>query len=439
MAEAFAPGRLVVHNFSIGAENPHGDQRRDRTAWSAAADDLAWNQGAGRLLVAAIGNADFITDPQDYPHVNLGPPHVQQPAQAWNVLSVGGYTERGELTADDKAAGYPDPLAVPGQLSPHSRTGLGGSRPIKPEIVMEAGNTAPGGGLVNPEAQGLSLLTLGRAWRRGGSLTRRTWATSPAAAAASNALARLARAHPDLRPATLRGLLVHSARWPSSALSQMRTKHDLLRSFGYGSADAERVMSSRTNRPIMVYEGMLQPRYRKAEGGFERRADFVELPFPFEALNELGETSVGLSVTLSYFVEPTESPTRRDYAGARLRWDLQGPTEDESGFRARINKVLREEGVAPGGGSFDWEIGSDARSRGSVQHDRTAVPASALAGSRLLAIQPVLGWWEDSVGTALQSLPYSIVVSVDLGDVDVDLFALVEAGLVEVTAGVEVS
>ncbi len=194
-AEALASQRTVIHNISLGAESTVPG-RTDRTAWSVSTDVLAWNAGAGRLLVVAAGNADTITDREAYPHVNLGPPHLQQPAQAWNVLTIGGYTDLDRLTTQDKQRGYPTPLASAGSLSPHSRTSPGGNHPLKPDLVMEAGNTAPGGGLENPEAQGLTVLTLDSNWRGRGTLLRRTWATSPAAAAASNALARIATAHP---------------------------------------------------------------------------------------------------------------------------------------------------------------------------------------------------------------------------------------------------
>jgi Subtilase family len=436
MAEALAPGRQLIHNFSIGADNPRDGQRIDRTAWSIAADDLAWNSGQGRLLVVAAGNAEPIVDPANYPAINLGPPHHQQPGQAWNALTVGGYTDLATLTQKDEREGYSSPLAGAGMLSPHSRTASVGNKPLKPDIVMEAGNTAPGGGLDSPDAQGLTILTASRGWRVGGSSLRRTWATSPAAASASNALARLAGVHPSLRAATHRALLTHTAHWPDAARAQFQAKRDLIRAFGYGVAEPVRAFGSDSNRPVMVYEGAIRPKMRLPGGVFERRADFIELPLPFEELDQLGSSLVTVAVTLSYFIEPTENLTRRDYAGARLRWDLQGPAEEEHGFRARVNKLVRDQGVEPGPGSYDWEIGTDLRSRGTLQHDRAIVAASAVAGSRLLAVQPVLGWWEDSVKTATQLLRYSLVVSVDLGEVDVELFALVESGILSIDSSV---
>lgn len=71
--------------------------------------------------------------------------------------------------------------------------------------------------------------------------------------------------------------------------------------------------------------------------------------------------------------------------------------------------------------------------RFTLQHDRTTVPASHLAGARLLAVYPVLGWWEDNRESWDKELPYSVVVSVDLGDVDLDVYALVSACLVPAT------
>jgi hypothetical protein len=436
-AEALAPQRPVIHNISLGADCT-AYERTDRTAWSVAADVLAWNSGAGRLLTVAGGNCEPITDRLNYPAVNLGPPHLQQPGQAWNVLTVGGYTSLDRLTKKDEQQGYPEPLAAAGCLSPHSRTAPGGNRPVKPDLVMEAGNTAPGGGLDLPDSQGMTVLTLDNRWRERGTLLRRTWATSPAAAAASNALARLANAHPAMRPATWRGLLAHTTEWPHTARQQLPDSRDLLRAFGYGVPVPERGMASDSNRPVMVYEGTLRPSHRSADHRPQRAADFIELPLPYDELDQLAETPVGLAVTLSYFIEPTDNLTKGAYAGARLRWDLQGPTEDPVGFRARINRLVKDQGHQPGGGSYDWEIGAETRSRGTLQHDRAHIAASQIAGPRLLAVYPVTGWWEDRAATRERKLPYSVIVSVDLGDADIDLYSLAAVTLQPISVNVEV-
>ena len=134
---------MAVTNEDVSGSKP--------SAWSAAIDQAAAGTMIGdeedaprRLIVVSAGNVIAETEyrrlrkPEEYP--------IEDPAQAWNALTVGGYTDL--ITVRD--AGYEDwlPLAAAGELSPHSRTSViwpQGRSPFKPEIVMEAGNRA-----VNP-------------------------------------------------------------------------------------------------------------------------------------------------------------------------------------------------------------------------------------------------------------------------------------------------
>jgi hypothetical protein len=50
------------------------------------------------------------------------------------------------------------------------------------------------------------------------------------------------------------------------------------------------------------------------------------------------------------------------------------------------------------------------------------VAASELVGSRLVAVYPVLGWWERSAEHQHSKVPFSLVASLDFGEVDVDVF-----------------
>ncbi len=196
-------------------------------------------------------------------------------------------------------------------------------------------------------------------------------------------------------------------------------------------------MSSDSNRPVMIYEGVIKPSHRGNDRKPSRVADFIELPLPHNELDQLAETPVWLAITLSYFIDPTDNPTRKSYAGGRLRWDLQGPTEDPNGFRARINQLVKDQGHQPGGGPYNWAIGTVPRSRGTLQHDRAQVAASQMAGPRLLAVYPVTGWWEDSAATWERKLSYSVVVSVDLGEVDLDLYSLATIALQPISVDVD--
>lgn len=77
------------------------------------------------------------------------------------------------------------------------------------------------------------------------------------------------------------------------------------------------------------------------------------------------------------------------------------------------------------------------RSRGTIQHDRAQVTASQIAGPRLLAVYPVTGWWEDSTITWERKLSYSVIVRVDLGEIDLDLYSLAAIALQPISVDAE--
>ena len=87
---------------------------------------------------------------------------AQDPSQAWNVVTVGGCTDIADLPADPMYAGY-RPLAPRGEISPHSRTSvLWANWPIKPDIVLEAGNLVVNGAGDILDAPAVNLLTTSR-------------------------------------------------------------------------------------------------------------------------------------------------------------------------------------------------------------------------------------------------------------------------------------
>lgn len=124
-----------------------------------------------------------------------------------------------------------------------------------------------------------------------------------------------------------------------------------------------------------------------------------------------------LRVTLSYFAEPNKFG-RRTYHGLDLKWDMQGPQESREAFIARINVLTRsidDQGkrVPPSKTkSFNWDVGIQARSRGTVQSDRWRGKMSELVGDKLIAIVPVLGWWDQRRSLKEREMKFSLVVSV---------------------------
>jgi hypothetical protein len=119
---------------------------------------------------------------------------------------------------------------------------------------------------------------------------------------------------------------------------------------------------------------------------------------------------------------------RNAYRGLDLRWDMQGPQEKENEFRWRVNKKVRQstdEKVKSK--SFKWEIGPMRREQGTVQSDRWTGKASLLAGSKLIAVMPKSGWWDQYVRLLTKELPFSLIVSVRT--TGLDIYSLVEVAL----------
>ena len=60
-------------------------------------------------------------------------------------------------------------------------------------------------------------------------------------------------------------------------------------------------------------------------------------------------------------------------------------------------------------------LSEEAFHKGTVQSDRWTGKASMLAGSKLIAVVPVLGWWERRPEMLTREMPFSLIVSV-VGD-----------------------
>jgi Subtilase family len=254
IGELMAPERPRVFCMAVTNENVSGARS---TTWSAAIDQAASGTMDGdeegaprRLFVVSAGNAppemnkDRTLEVDDYP--------IEDPAQAWNALTVGGYTDK----IDIRDEGFEDwtPFADAGEISPDTRSSASwpsGKSPFKPEILMEAGNRA-----VSPSQRdvsnmdSLSLLTTGANVDQSPLVDFS--ATSAATAQAARLAARLSARFPDLWPETIRALIIHSAEWTPpmrAALDAAANKREacrLLRRFGYGVPTFERAAQQRT-------------------------------------------------------------------------------------------------------------------------------------------------------------------------------------------------
>jgi subtilase family protein len=156
-AEAQAPRRRRV--FCLAVTSEVGLGRGRPSSWSAAIDQLCYGGGdRRRLMVLAAGNLRGDIAAEDYPDRN-DLEEIESPAQAWNPLVVGAYTDKIGIFHPD-FDGW-QPVAPAGELSPASRTSGIWDRqwPIRPDVVFEGGNFAHDG--VNPASaiDDLQLLT----------------------------------------------------------------------------------------------------------------------------------------------------------------------------------------------------------------------------------------------------------------------------------------
>lgn len=206
----------------------------------------------------------------------------------------------------------------------------------------------------------------------------------------------------------------------------------LLRSCGYGEPSLARALWSASDALTLIAEAEIQPfRYETRSDAKLNEMHVHEIPWPVDALRDLGGTEIELRVTLSYFIEP--NPARRGwirrhrYASHGLRFDVQTPTESLDEFRGRINRLVREEDeeiALTESDSADWVLGPALRSKGSLHSDVWRGTGADLAARKHIAVYPVGGWWKErpQLGRADRKVRYSLLVSVKTPQTEIDLY-----------------
>ena len=451
--EVTAPRRRRVFGMAVTARD---DRDRGRpSAWSAAIDSLAVDFGDdganSRLLVVSAGNVGDSTVWPDYPDSN-DTDGVHDPAQAWNALTVGAFTNLIRIT-EPGAGGY-SPIAPEGGLSPFSTTSLTWEPhwPLKPDVVFEGGNAAEDQ-ISAVWLPSLSLLTTHHL--PANRLFTTTNATSAATALASRFAAQVMAIYPALWPETVRALIVHSAEWtntmklqflPATEAPSKRDYRRLVQRCGFGVPDIARARWSIEDSLTMVVEERLRPFSRTgSRQPTLRDMHLHNLPWPRDVLEGLGETQVEMRVTLSYFIEP--NPSRRGhrsryrYESHGLRFDVKRPVESILEFRRRINLAARDESEGTrrrSGSDSEWLIGKRARHRGSLHCDIWRGTAADLASRGVIAVYPTSGWWKTRPALERydKAARYALVISIKAPEVDIDLYTEVENLLaVEIDAG----
>lgn len=456
--ETTAPNRPRVYVLAITAQ---GDIYGQPSAWSSAVDNCAFGaeeEGEPkRLIIVSAGNVDALSLDTNYhyPETNFAS-QIEDPAQAWNALTVGALTHRDQVLETDPESSLLAPIATHGAMSPFSCTSCEWDYhwPMKPEIVMEGGNLARTQDGNVERRESMDLLSTSASFRHKAIVPFR--ATSAASALAANLAATIQAAYPHLRPETIRGLLVHSARWSDSMLAGLNPHRAyngesrkrlvrLLRSCGYGEPSVDRSVFSSQQEVTLLREDELTPYKGNASSASINDCHVHRLDLPIELLRGLGATNCTMRVTLSYFTAPNPSASNRipgsryRYGGALLRFRIRHKDESEEQFMQHVSVEAEEEDSEEGidASSLNdqaWALGPKLRGKaGSIVHDVWQGNAADLASMDHIAVFPVKGWWasrsfpKDSPWHHCHKKPlrYSLIVSLEVS-ADIPLYTQIE-------------
>lgn len=381
-AESGGERRRVFSLASTTSEDtPHDGAP---TSWSAAIDQSCFGtqNGGKRLLAVSAGNAKRKSfNVTDYLQISDDPKNeLESPAQAWNSITVGAFTEKSTVTDGSEGVAF----APVGDLSASSRTASWSTTwPLKPDIVLEGGNWWKSGELPPKKHADLELLTTHRSFAVRAFCTADQ--TSAATALASGQLAKLWTAYPNFWPETIRAIYIASARWTNQMLSHLPATplkgsyEKLFRRYGYGVPNLQRAMKSASNSLTLIVQDKIVPYAKSNKEGAKNvvynELKLFKLPWPQAALSQLGNTQVTLRVSLSTFIEPNPAEASRGgkylYASHNLRFKLNRANEDSAQFLSRISaETTQEENGQPVDDSPDgWRFGVNRRDVGSLHID----------------------------------------------------------------------
>ncbi len=444
-AEIGAPERRRAVCMAVTSDI--GTNRGRPSSWSAAIDQLCFgDQTASRLIIISAGNIRDGLSKASYPFRNETE-SIENPAQAWNAITVGAYTEKTTIV-DPTFAGW-EPVAPVGGLCPTSRTSVMWERqwPIKPDIVLEGGNWASLEERCDcPDDLGI-LTTYRDPTTRHFDIFRDT---SAATALAGNLAGKILAVAPQRWPETIRAMIVHSAEWTTvmkkhfDEVTSEQQKRAVLRKYGYGVPNYGRAVLSSANDLTLIAEDELQPFWKDGSSIKTRYMNLHQFPWPRIELEQLGETEVELRVTLSYYVEPNPGERgwlrRHRYPSHALRFAVKRALESVDAFRTRINAaaVAEEEGLAPiNAGPDNWYLGR-IRNVGSIHSDYWRGTAAELAQRSAIGVYPIGGWWKENPVHERydRNVRYALIVSIRAVSGAIDIYTPVR---VQITTPIEVT
>lgn len=385
------------------------------TSSSAALDESIYHQGqCDRLVLVSAGNIESNNvDHEDYIE-SCKANAVKSPAQAWNALTVGAYTEKAFINDPDYR-----PLAALGGVSPYSCSSFPwNEKRNKPEIVMEGGNVAYHNLFKETPHHDLCLITTSNDLQEP---LESFCATSAATGLAARLAARIRVENPQLSMLSIRGLIVHSTQW-TNEMKHIESIEERMSLCGYGVPNDDIAIYSNEKCATYIFENQLKPYKQGGSNNVYDQMHYYDLPWPKELLEEMGGEDVKIRITLSYYVKPSPGYAGRTskyrYPSATLRFDLKTATETEEEFLCRRNKYEGEKTTK--NDADRWTIKQQKRERGTVQSDWIECTAADLAEMDKIVVYPGPGWWKERKLSNVDNIvSYSLIVSIETKETDI--------------------
>jgi hypothetical protein len=438
--------KIHIFSMSVTAQDTDGDELDGTpSSWSSAIDNILFNNDSKKLFCISAGNTNIDDSTFEYITSNKTSP-IENPSQSWNALTIGAFTQKDTITDEDNEyIDYDEVMAKKDEVSPFTTTShlWDNQWPVKPDVVFEGGNL-----LLNTtrndktQHEDLSLLTTHSNIRE--ELISWTYATSAANALGANFVAKLYSTFPEATPETIRGLVVHSAKWTDEIIEQFTTDglsgkdlyRVLLKTCGYGVPDFDKAVNCYANSLTLIAEDTIQPFFKEGSDIKTNVMNLYELPWPKEALEDLGSQEIKMKITLSYFIEPAPTEmavskfNRYNYPSHGLRFEVNHPNENVEQFRTRCNKHGRVNDFESTGLSTSgyWKLGKNNRNRGTIISDIWEGNAVELASCNYISVFPTNGWWRtrkylESYDNKAQ---YTLIVSIYSSSQETDIYTPVQ-------------
>lgn len=446
--EKFEPNlmRQIVDDFSttkifnLSVAEKNSIQGNHMPVLAAAIDKLIHERDI--LFIISSGNIRIFPDSTseisiyehlsagtDYPQYLLEPnSKIANPAVSSFAITVGSIAKFNFEDDDYKS------LAGKERISPFSRAGLGMWGCVKPDVVEFGGDL-----LINKTSLQLTtreslMPELVNCTLYGAKTVGRDCGTSFSAPKVAYIASKLMTEHPKESAQMYRALIIQSARLPEFCFDNP-TSEDF-RLYGYGIPNIERAVSNSESRITFIQEGRIEP----------KKADIYRIIIPENIRGEGKEFRILIETTLA-FTSQIRSTRRgaHSYLANWLEWRSSKYNESFISFRDRTIKYLESDeqsDVEEVTNSIKWILRENPawtkhdinRNNSTVQKSWAIIEPHQFAEEFSIAVVGHCGWDKN-----LENItPYSLCVSFEVLDAQVNLYEILAEAQVEIEAEQEI-